>query len=492
MKKSILIRLIISIISCISAQLSFGYAHTKLMLENNCNTDVIFTVNENNNTILKKTLRPNQYYTTKELTNDNFIFSTTSYYQISYNSQQSSGSVESDLSNSFFYLGEKGANRILFKNAKGNIEINHRLHNNGYEYYWTNYSVNVETLVNDSLIIPTFTVSACHKRIDVSNSLLFGVKRVLIFGDSLSDNGNLYKYTLQLLPKSTPYYRGMFSNGEVWSEQFANRLVLNNITVSNYAVGGSSVIVFPEWADNSTPYVLDSQVGLYLNLEAKDDLESNLAIFFVGGNDYLTTNPQTIEVKKAVKQVTDGIFNAIEQVNIKKTVIVGLPDLSITGESKSLQNQRVLKEIYKLHNNILKQYAKVHGYKYIDIAEVFNELINNTQSFNKKYHAEILDKQTIGSCWLGGYFISKKLDGTYSNLKNDESSQTSLSNIKMNDLLNLKSLQSSVSASYSGSMCNHPQHFAFWDHVHPTYQVHRALYEYIIKELGAESITKEN
>ncbi|AHB98103.1 SGNH/GDSL hydrolase family protein [Francisella orientalis] len=136
----------------------------------------------------------------------------------------------------------------------------------------------------------------------------------------------------------------MFSNGEVWSEQFANRLYLNNIPVSNYAVGGSSVIVFPEWADNSTPYVLDDQVGLYLNLEANDDIKDNLAIFFVGGNDYLTTNPEMTDIDGVVKQVTDGIINAIEKVAAKQTMVVGLPDLSIIGESKSLSNEKVLKK----------------------------------------------------------------------------------------------------------------------------------------------------
>ncbi|MFV9925266.1 MAG: SGNH/GDSL hydrolase family protein [Francisella endosymbiont of Hyalomma scupense] len=247
------------------------------------------------------------------------------------------------LSNNFFYFGEKGTNRTLFKDAIGNIEVNHRLHNSGYEYYWTNYSVNLQTLLNGDLIITSFTISACHKEIDIFASLLSGIKKVLIFGDSLSDKGNLYKYSLQLLPKSIPYYRGMFSNSEVWSEQFANRLYLNNIPVSNYTVEGSSVIVFPE-TNNSTQYVLDDQVGLYLNLKANDDIKDNLAIFFLGGNDYLTSNPKIEDIDSAVKQVTDGIINAIEKIVVKKIVIVGLPDLSITGESKSLSNERILKK----------------------------------------------------------------------------------------------------------------------------------------------------
>ncbi|MFV9973647.1 MAG: hypothetical protein AB8V47_02670 [Francisella endosymbiont of Hyalomma asiaticum] len=50
--------------------------------------------------------------------------------------------------------------------------------------------------------------------------------------------------------------------------------------MSNYTVEGSSVIVFQEWTNNSTQYVLDDQVGLYLNLKANDDIKDNLAIFF--------------------------------------------------------------------------------------------------------------------------------------------------------------------------------------------------------------------
>ncbi|QIW10688.1 SGNH/GDSL hydrolase family protein [Francisella sp. LA112445] len=489
MTRNIFIKLAILVFCTVLAKQSFGYAHTHLMLENNCSTNAIFTITDKDSGYsFKKVIKPYQYYVTKVLSNDNFLVSTTSNYNIDFKSKNSYGSVKYELSNAFFYFGEKGANKALFKDAIGNIEVNHRLHNDGYEYYWTNYSINIKTLINGSLITPSFTISACHKEIDTFNSLLFGIKKVLIFGDSLSDKGNLYKYSLQLLPKSTPYYRGMFSNGEVWSEQFANRLYLNNISVNNYAVGGSSVIVFPEWADNDTPYVLDDQIGLYLNLDSDDNIKEKLAIFFVGGNDYLTSNPKMGDIDSAVKQVTDGIISAIEKVGVKKVVIIGLPDLSITGESKSLKNQDVLKKIYIKHNQILKTYADKHNMKFIDIAPVFNEMVNDTKNFNKKYHADISLKHIKDSCWLGGYFLSEKaeINKAYNDLEDKDNSRAN-----MTELLDQPSMQSIIDAGYTGSMCNNPQNYAFWDHVHPTYQVHRALYDHIVKELGAKSYTKE-
>jgi outer membrane lipase/esterase len=44
--------------------------------------------------------------------------------------------------------------------------------------------------------------------------------RVIAFGDSLSDNGNLFKNTGQ--PPSPPYYNGRFSNGPTWIELLSN------------------------------------------------------------------------------------------------------------------------------------------------------------------------------------------------------------------------------------------------------------------------------
>lgn len=70
--------------------------------------------------------------------------------------------------------------------------------------------MNLKILINGSLITPTFTVSVCYQELDIFDSLLFGVKRIMIFGDSLSDKGNLYKYSLQLLPKSNHIIEGCF------------------------------------------------------------------------------------------------------------------------------------------------------------------------------------------------------------------------------------------------------------------------------------------
>jgi len=56
--------------------------------------------------------------------------------------------------------------------------------------------------------------------------------RLVVFGDSLSDNGNLYAVTLNTTPTSPPYFQGRFSNGPVFTE-------LLGFNAGRYAAGAS-------------------------------------------------------------------------------------------------------------------------------------------------------------------------------------------------------------------------------------------------------------
>ena len=68
--------------------------------------------------------------------------------------------------------------------------------------------------------------------------------RLVVFGDSLSDNGNLYAATGNTNPTSPPYFQGRFSNGPVFTELLgfnAGRSAAGaSVTGSiNYAYGGA-------------------------------------------------------------------------------------------------------------------------------------------------------------------------------------------------------------------------------------------------------------
>ncbi|MBX9616457.1 MAG: SGNH/GDSL hydrolase family protein [Brevundimonas sp.] len=75
--------------------------------------------------------------------------------------------------------------------------------------------------------------------------------RLVVFGDSLSDNGNLYLASGRTQPPSPPYFQGRFSNGPAFTELLGFTAANFNGPVTgsiNYAYGGSrtdNVVAFP-------------------------------------------------------------------------------------------------------------------------------------------------------------------------------------------------------------------------------------------------------
>ena len=150
----------------------------------------------------------------------------------------------------FKKINKKSSN-IEKKNDLSNmdVELESKLYSN---YFWNKFIVQKSTsfISADKNHMewhswykrPSFTIESCPKKIDVERSAyLQGIKRIVIFGDSLSDIGNLHKYSLDYVPKTGPYYNGMFSNGNVWAKLLENQLY-KNIAVSNYSVGGATSI----------------------------------------------------------------------------------------------------------------------------------------------------------------------------------------------------------------------------------------------------------
>src|SRR6266536_3488274 len=74
-------------------------------------------------------------------------------------------------------------------------------------------------------------------------------REVLVFGDSLSDTGNVLAVTepvlAEAIPISPPYFQGRFSNGPVWVDILAERLDLPLRPFlqggTNFAFGGAQI-----------------------------------------------------------------------------------------------------------------------------------------------------------------------------------------------------------------------------------------------------------
>ncbi|AXA34372.1 SGNH/GDSL hydrolase family protein [Francisella adeliensis] len=462
----------------------YADARSEIILENNCSYPVQFDIDaDGSGSNISTELKPNQYFLAGKYINNNTFSHTTSDIKVYYNAGTHKGSIQ--------YLLENGwkSNYATFKKLTGDIEVEHDNLQQDYKKNWHSYSPKF------SLKIPTFTVSACSSKMNLNGSYLESIDRVLIFGDSLSDPENLYTYTGGVIPKSTPYYSGMFSNGIAWSNQFKNMLKTYNMNVSNYAVGGATTILMPEWADLGLPYNLGGELTLY-NVDKihwpKD--ERVLAIFFIGANDYLTASKDmTIaDMDQATNKVVNKIITSIKEVNAEKTLIIGLPNLALTIESQDKGNQSTLEYLSLHHNELLEHFANLSdSVKFIDISKMFVSMLNDTENFNKKFNTRINPKHLGESCWKGGYFL-----GNLNTEPSDEFYRELLlknkNNISEKSLTFMKSMPLSVDikaaiiAGESGEMCNNPWEYVFWDKVHPTYQVHKALYQYVMNEIGVK------
>jgi outer membrane lipase/esterase len=125
------------------------------------------------------------------------------------------------------------------------------------------------------------------------------VSDLVVFGDSLSDVGNVALATGNTIPTPGVYYQGRFSGGPIWVDTLAKYLGQPAVQPSlagglDYAFGGATVAVNPVPPFTGVPTV-PQQVGLYLS--GHTPAAGDLFAVWAGANDLFdaptTANPFT-------------------------------------------------------------------------------------------------------------------------------------------------------------------------------------------------------
>ena len=181
-----------------------------------------------------------------------------------------------------------------------------------------------------------------------------------VFGDSLSDRGNLADAVGHHFP-SPPFFHDSFTNGDTAVQVLAQRLGLNADASlfptgfqdvrglgynsgTNYAVAGATAgTAIPTGASPTqgvTGLNLGTQVGAFL---AHGGLTDGLATVFIGGNDVRTAAHQgSADANGAFTYnqayVTDGVTSELAAVNLllsrgfKNVLVVNVPDVGVIPE----------------------------------------------------------------------------------------------------------------------------------------------------------------
>lgn len=166
--------------------------------------------------------------------------------------------------------------------------------------------------------------------------------RLVVFGDSLSDNGNLYLASGGTQPPSPPYYQGRFSSGPVFTELLGFDAANFNGSVTgsiNYAFGGART----DGSMGPPPGML-TQLGAYLARGGTFG-EGDLVTVLGGANDIFQALP-TAATSPAPLAVMNGVANAAStNVNTLVNSVAGagagtilvsnLPKLSLTPQFRT-------------------------------------------------------------------------------------------------------------------------------------------------------------
>ena len=138
---------------------------------------------------------------------------------------------------------------------------------------------------------------------------------VVIFGDSLSDNGNLYAVDNANVPSAT-YYQGRFSNGPVWVEYLADVDLLDCTLVDN-AFGGAQT-------SGNPPPGLVQQVTLFTGAAPLPD--NALFVIWIGANDFLGGG----DAYEASVDNIETALDALALFGVENILILNLPNLGAT------------------------------------------------------------------------------------------------------------------------------------------------------------------
>lgn len=219
-----------------------------------------------------------------------------------------------------------------------------------------------------SLIISTLAAAA-----NLSN--------IVVFGDSLSDMGNLYKSTNQQLPSSPPYFEGRFSNGPVWIEQlltlqFPER---EKLPLENYAFGGAVA------AGDESSMNLGMEITMYLNGHDQKADPKNLYIIWIGSNDYLKAENVSQDTVKQVNQQIKNGMNQLIKKGARYFLVLNLPDIGKSPKARAALAMEKFSNITERHNKKLAKVVSSMNKKvdvmalYVDVNAEFSRLMEQPE-----------------------------------------------------------------------------------------------------------------
>ena len=199
-------------------------------------------------------------------------------------------------------------------------------------------------------------------------------QHLVVFGDSLSDNGNSFASVGR---PQVPYFHGRWSNGPNWVDYFSYFSGLNQHFLpataflenrgTNFAVAGS----------NSA--LLAGQIGTYLATTGGRAFANDLYVIWIGANDFL----QGLKATITVSDIEEGIVS-LREAGARNFLLINLPDISLTPDVRAhgTTTDLAAKQYVFMVNVALQAQIPYHALFFgvdvmlIDVNTPFTQLVN--------------------------------------------------------------------------------------------------------------------
>lgn len=205
-------------------------------------------------------------------------------------------------------------------------------------------------IVQKIILVITITLLTFMALLVFATGRFEPINELNVFGDSLSDVGQVFQATGGMYPPNPIYFQGRYSNGRVWVEYLAERLHLSSKQTNNFAYGGATT-----GSDrNSLVPSLLTQVQMFTKTHQQPSPNA-LYVLWAGANDYL----QGIsDVTISVANVTRTIISLVN-VGAKNILVVNLPDLGQLPATRTSNNSLNLSGLTQAHNQALRRSLKL-------------------------------------------------------------------------------------------------------------------------------------
>ncbi|MGF1734478.1 SGNH/GDSL hydrolase family protein [Photobacterium satsumensis] len=198
------------------------------------------------------------------------------------------------------------------------------------------------------------------------------INKMVAFGDSLSDTGNMFNASQWLFPNRNSWFLGRFSNGLVWTEYLARD---KNIPLYNWAVGGAAgtnqYVALTGVTEQVTSYLT------YMKMAKNYRPERTLFTLEFGLNDFMNYDREVSEVKADFSSALIRLTDAGAQ-NI---MLFTLPDATKAPQFKystqdEIEKVRAKIELFNVYIREQAQYYQDTGINIalVDAAQMFNDL----------------------------------------------------------------------------------------------------------------------